>query len=148
PPRVQRSSLAGPARVAKVLLTDAEKAICTVKVGDQVPEISLPNLAGETQDINDLLGEKFTVLLFWAPTDPFSTWFLSDLTPDVHEPYSSLGLNVVGVCSGTADEAVETSAANQAAEAAGVKFPILVDADGEAISKFGSDRSARVYLLD
>lgn len=148
PPRVQRSSMAGPAHVAKVLLSDSEKALCKVKVGDQVPEVSLPNLTGDTQAINKLLGEKLTVLLFWSPTDPFSTWFLSDLTPDAFEPYNSLGLNVVGVCSGTADESVETSAAQKAAETAGAKFPILVDADGEAISKFGTDRSSRVYLLD
>ena len=148
PTRVQRSSLAGPAHVAKVLLTEAEKSICKVKVGDQIPEISLPNLAGETQDLSKLLGEKSTVLLFWSPTDPFSTWFLSDLTPDLYEPYQSMGLNIVGVCSGTKDDPVDTSTAQQAVEVAEAKFPILVDAEGEAISKFGSDRATRVYLLD
>jgi peroxiredoxin len=143
-----RSVLDGPAKIAKVLLTDAEKKICKVNVGDKVPNITLPSLAGEPTELNTLVGKKLTVITFWNPTDPYSTWQLSDLTGDVLKPFESLDVKVVSVCSGKADAAVDAATAQGAMDQAKAKFPCLLDADGSAMAQFGTDRTTRTYLID
>lgn len=143
-----RSVLDGPAKIAKVLLTDAEKKICKVNVGDKIPNITLPSLDGQSTELKSLLGKKLTVITFWNPADEYSTWELSDLTGDVLKPFESLGVKVVSICSGAADYAIDAAAAQGAMDRAKAKFPCLVDADGNAMGQFGTERTSRTYLVD
>lgn len=143
-----RSVLDGPAKIAKVLLTDAEKKICKVNVGDKIPSITLPSLEGQPTELNAFTGKKLTVITFWNPADPYSTWELSDLTGDVLKPFESLGVKVVSICSGTADAPVDAATAQGAVDQAKAMFPCLLDADGSALAQFGTDRTTRTYLID
>lgn len=47
------------------VLTAAEMQAERVAVGQEAPEISLPDLAGETHTLSSLRGEKHAVLVFY-----------------------------------------------------------------------------------
>jgi peroxiredoxin len=108
-----------------------------------MPEIELPDLDGNLRNLSSQYGSKLTVVCFWRGDRALARAELADLGPDVAVAYSGRGVNVVGI----AVEETSASARRYAAEA-GSPFPILVDADGSAFAKVGSDKLPRTYLLD
>jgi peroxiredoxin len=132
-----------PATIPPVLLTDAHKSLCLVGVGDPLPEMELQQLGGRRSKLADLYGKKATVVVFWKSDRRMTLTELADLGPDVVEPFQGEGVAVVGVAVG--------ESANQArsiVRQTGAKFPNLLDTDGAAFAKVGSDKLPRTYLLD
>jgi hypothetical protein len=134
--------------VADVKMSEAEKAMCNVLVGDAFPEFELPRVAGDggVGDVltsRSLLGERLTVVLFWDSQGFQTPTALGDLGPDIAEPHQDRGVKVFGV-------AVRESAdsAREQIEFAEAKFPNLLDADGAAFALVGSVALPRVFLLD
>jgi peroxiredoxin len=126
-----------------VLLTEAHAAACRVKVGDTIPDVSLPDLTGREQTLSKLLGEKLTVVVFWTGSHAYAVQELGDLGPDIVAPYGSLGVKVVAI-----NEQDTPEAAKQMAEKAAANFPILIDAQGAALAAVGTQKLPRTYLLD
>src|SRR6476661_2024122 len=54
-----------PPRIAQVLLSKQEEQLCKVRVGDQMPAISLPQLGNGKKKLAELFGRKATVVVFW-----------------------------------------------------------------------------------
>ena len=80
----------------KVLLTRGHAKTCRIGVGDPMPDISLPDVAGRKQSLADLLGERLTVVKFGRrpiPT-PWQSWPISD--PKLLTASAS-GVKVVGI---------------------------------------------------
>jgi peroxiredoxin len=136
---------ASPAEIPPVLLSKAHEALCRVKVGDTMPEIVLPRLEGRDDRMNlaELAGEKATVVVFWTADRRMAREQLADLRRDVVEPFGDRGVAVVGIAVNESNESAEN-----ALRQAGARFPNLLDRDGEAFAKVGSDRLPRTYLLD
>jgi peroxiredoxin len=132
-----------PATIPPVFLTDAHKALCRVGVGDTMPDIQLAQLGGRRTKLADLYGKQATVVVFWKSDRGMALAELADLGPDVVEPFQSAGVAVVGIAVG--DSAAQV---RSAVRGAGAKFPMLLDADGAAFAKVGSDKLPRTYLLD
>jgi peroxiredoxin len=68
----------------------------TLKIGDTLPVLECSDLDGKVVDINDLYGEKATLVVFWA------TWCSACVLDLQHErriagAYSDRGLKVIGV---------------------------------------------------
>lgn len=139
-----RAESAKPTTMPKVQLSKREQALCKVNVGDAMPGVELPNIdGGEKAKLSGLFGKKATVVVFWKGDRRMAREQLADLPVDVIEPFGKEGVAVVGI-------AVNETAAN-AAEAlskAGAKFTTLLDSDGKAFAKVGSERLPRTYLLD
>ncbi|MBN2021962.1 MAG: TlpA family protein disulfide reductase [Pirellulales bacterium] len=127
----------------EVKLSDALAAECLVKVGDAMPEATLPDLAGKPTALGSLLGPKLTVVCFWKADNPYAVEELRDLAQDVAGPYEAKGVRVVGVNTGDAAEAAGTKARET-----GATFPNLIDADGAYFHKVATDKLPRTYLLD
>jgi peroxiredoxin len=140
-PQAQATPLKAP--VPKVVLTEAHEALCNVRVGDHLPEIQLQDLEGHDQDLASLYGPRLTVVCFWRGDRALAQDELRDLGPDVALAYSGRGVQVVGI-------AVEETAASarQYLSETGAAFPNLVDADGSAFAKVGSEKLPRTYLID
>jgi peroxiredoxin len=132
-----------PATIPPVLLTDAHKSLCLVGVGDPMPEVELQQLGGRRTKLADLYGKKATVVLFWKSDRRMALTELADLGPDVAEPFQNEGVAVVGIAVGES-----ANSARSAVRQAGAKFPNLLDTDGAAFAKVGSDKLPRTYLLD
>jgi thiol-disulfide isomerase/thioredoxin len=54
------------------------------KVGEDAPEVKLPDLEGKTVELADFRGEK-TLLVFWNPGCGFCQQMLLELTRIIHE---------------------------------------------------------------
>jgi peroxiredoxin len=139
-----RADSAKPATMPKVQLSKREQALCRVKVGDAMPEIELPKLdGGEKVKLASLLGKKATVVVFWKGDRRMAREQLADLPVDVIEPFGKEGVEVVGIAVNEAE-----AGANDALTKAEAKFTNLLDADGKAFEKVGSERLPRTYVLD
>jgi peroxiredoxin len=129
--------------VPKVLLAEGHQALCLVEVGDAMPDITLPDLEGNDTPLASLYGETLTVVFFWAADRALARSELADLSPDVAVPYSGRGVKVVGIAVGETAESAQKHVTE-----AGATFPNLLDADGSAMAKVGSEKLPRTYLLD
>jgi peroxiredoxin len=129
--------------VPPVLLSRQHQALCRIGVGDVMPPIELVQLGGRRTKLASLYGRTATVVVFWKADRRMSLAELADLGPDVVEPFGSRGVAVVGIAVG------ESARDAQAAlRKAGATFPNLLDPDGQAFAKVGSQKLPRTYLLD
>jgi peroxiredoxin len=134
-----------PAEIPPVMLSKSHEGLCRVKVGDTMPEIVLPRIgnADDRAKLAELFGVKATVVVFWTADRRMAREQLADLPADVIKPFGDHGVAVVGIA---VEESPESAAS--ALQQAGAKFPNLLDRDGEAFAKVGSDKLPRTYLLD
>jgi peroxiredoxin len=132
-----------PAVIPPVQMSKEHEAMCAVKVGDTLPDISLNRLGDRQTRLSELFGRTATVVAFWRADRRASRTLLSDLGPDVIEPFRQRGVAVVGVAVEQPENVVQPSL-----EEANAQFPNLLDADGKAFSQVGKDRLPRVYLVD
>jgi peroxiredoxin len=133
-----------PPKIPPVELSKGEEALCKVKVGDTLPAITLPQLGGGGEmKLTELYGKKATVVVFWKSDRRMAREQLTDLGPDVVQPFGERGVGVVGIAvNESADKAQKTVQETDA------KFPSLLDADGKAFAQVGSGKLPRTYLLD
>jgi thioredoxin-dependent peroxiredoxin len=132
-----------PATIPPVLLTDAHQALCLIGVGDKMPALELPQVGGRRTELADLYGKTATVVVFWKSDRRMALTELADLGPDVVEPFQNAGVTVVGIAVGES-----ANSARSVLRQAGARFPNLLDADGAAFAKVGSEKLPRTYLLD
>ena len=140
----QQPKQPAPAKIPPVLLSKQDAALCRVRVGDRMPEISLPQIGGGGEtNVSELYGKKATLVVFWKCDRRMSLQQLSDLGPEIVQPFGEKGVAVVGI-------AVKESqdSAQAALKKASATFRNLLDADGEAFAQVGSQRLPRTYLLD
>ncbi len=130
-------------QVPKVLLSTAHAEMCVVKTDDRMPAIKLPTTDGEVVELSGLFGEKLTVVCFWKSDRALAQSQLADLGPDVVEKFSDDGVKVIGIAVEETPESAEVLTRK-----VGVKFPTLVDSDGQAFSQVGKVKLPRTYLLD
>jgi hypothetical protein len=84
-----------------------------------------------------------TVVLFWSGADRYAEQMLGDLEAQVRQPFAEAGLAVATVNVGDSP-----GEARRLAEAAGVEFPVLLDADGALWRQVSTGELPRVFLLD
>jgi len=141
-PREKRES-DDPLQVPEVQLPESQAALCKVQVGDKMPEIELPGADGKSTKLADLYGERLTVVCFLAPTGYMSTSLVHDLGPDIIEPEADRGVAVVGIVVGKTVEELHLWLEDQP-----IDFPVLADAQTQALELVGTERVPRVYVLD
>ncbi len=132
--------------VPQVFLTSDHSAMCRVRVGDQLPAITLPQLTGGQTELDSLRGDKATVVLFWQE-DPWMSAMalrdlgaLKDLSADI-TPSDEVA--VVGIAVKQEDNDIQTTL-----KEAGATFPQLLDNDGKVFNQVGMVKLPRVYVLD
>ncbi|MEX2092379.1 MAG: redoxin domain-containing protein [Pirellulales bacterium] len=134
---------AEPATVPPVLLSHQHAALCRVKVGDTMPEIGLPKVLGGDAKLSALYGKSATVVVFWKGDRQMALDELADLGPDVVQKFGTRGVDVVGIAvnqpAADARSTIQKTAAN---------FPQLLDADGKAFDKVGSQKFPWTFVLD
>jgi peroxiredoxin len=139
-----KDSKAEPATIPTVALSKAHQALCRVKAGDVMPEITAPQVGGGSPaKLSSFYGEKATVVVFWKGDRRMAREQLADMGPEVIEPFGKAGLSVVGI----AVEMMEADA-QAALKAAGADFTNWLDTDGKAFALVGSEKLPRTYLLD
>ncbi len=132
-----------PATVPPVLLSSEHAALSRVKVGDAMPEIELPKIQGGIAKLSALYGKAATVVVFWKGDRQMALDELADLGPDVVQNFGSRGVDVIGVA--VAEPAAEARSVIQTTKA---DFSQLLDADGKAFDKVGSQKFPWTLVLD
>jgi methylamine dehydrogenase accessory protein MauD len=116
----------------------------TKKVGDKAPEVKLPNLGGDTVELEDFHGEE-TLVLFWNPGCGFCQQMLPDLREWEESPPEGAPKLLV-VSAGTEEANREQGlsspmvldqqfAVGRAFGASGTPSAVLVDAEGRIASE-------------
>ena len=111
-----------------------------VKVGDQAPEIELPNQDGKIVRLSDFRGRP--VVLYFYPKD-FTTGCTAE-AKDFNEGFeelSSKGVVVLGVSADTVESHKKFK------EKLGLKFDLLSDVERKAIKAYGAQAGARTRRM-
>jgi len=126
----------------KVVLSASHEATCLVKVGDEMPELALKSLAGETVSLKELRGNHLTVVVFWTTRLALASEQFERLGFEVALPFKELGVRVVAVNVGDPVEQIELH------EVAEDDVTCVLDPDGSATAKVATDKLPRTYLID
>jgi peroxiredoxin len=127
----------------EVKMSVGHASLSAVQTDDSLPEIALPDLKGEEQELSELYGEYLTVVFFWKGDRALARAELADLGPDVVTRYEEKGVKVVGIAVGETAETAEKHVTE-----AGATYPVLVDADGSALALVGTEKLPRTYLVN
>ena len=102
-----------------------------VKVGDRAPSFSLPDQAGTTINLDDMLGKKPIVLYFYPKDDTPGCTKESCAFRDSYEVFQDAGAEVIGI-SGDSSESHEQFAAKY-----NLPFTLLADTGNKVRSLYG-----------
>lgn len=128
--RKEKPQVALPSRELPVIAESAEQAK-PIKVGETVPNTELKTVKGEPILLNDALGGKPTVLVFYrGGWCPFCTSHLRELNL-IRENLDALGYQIIAIAPEGQTEVDVTI------EQQGVDYTILSDSMGESIIAFG-----------
>ena len=125
------------------------------KVGEQAPEVKLPNLEGKTVELADFRGEE-TLVLFWNPGCGFCQQMLPDLKQwESNVPKGAPRLLVVSAGTEEANKEMglaspvlldQQFATGRAFGASGTPSAVLVDAEGKVASEVAVGAPAVLQL--
>jgi peroxiredoxin len=127
--------------IPPVLLTEQLQAASWFHVGDEFPDLRLPDAAGKTVSLAELTGGKLSLVVIWTPDHPYCREELADL-PRFAAPAGE-ALRVVTICWGQ-----PADAARDVVEALGFEYPVLVDAARQALPPKSPVMLPQTYLLD
>jgi peroxiredoxin len=105
--------------------------------GTVAPVIELPDLSGKTVQISDFKGQR-TVLVFWADWCPDCKAVIPELNR-----MRNRGVRVVGINLMEDPDRVAAAVRDD-----NIRYPVLLDRDGEVGRKFGVQAIPNVFVLD
>lgn len=112
-------------------------------VGSTMESFSLPDVDGKMQSLNDLKGEKGTVIIFLSAQCPVVKGYnrrISQIAAD----YKSKGINFIGINSNSTESLdwVKSNAAEN------YKFPVLIDKGNVVADKLGANVTPEIFYVD
>ncbi len=125
-------------------------------VGEPLKDFTLQRLDGKPLHLMEALGERATLVVFWAVWSPRSAEALADFQ-ELYEKYASRGLQVIGV--NVEHQEWEPGAEGEIRaflDALGITFPVVVDRTLEVFNAYGviavpstalADGSGRIVAL-
>ncbi len=125
-------------------MSQRDAATCLVKVGDAFPDADLVDRDGEDVATKDLLGERLTLVVFWANSHRSAREQIERLPLEVTEPFKGTGIDVLAINVG--DPVGQAADILPAEKRAGIS--LLHDSDGVFFAKVATERIPRCYLLD
>jgi peroxiredoxin len=126
-----------------VLLSVGHQQMCRVNVGDAMPALTLTDIHGNETSLAALYGAKLSVVLFWTADHPYAKEQFDRFEREIVKPYGQHGVATITINEGNSAEEVKAMAEQPA-----VEYPMLLDAEGTALSAVGTEKLPRTYLLD
>ncbi|MBS1794981.1 MAG: redoxin domain-containing protein [Acidobacteria bacterium] len=116
----------------------------TFAVGAKLDNFKLKDTDGRERSLDELKGEKGTVLVFLSAQCPVVRGY-NERIKQIAADYAGKGINFVGINS-NATESLDWVKSN-AAEI-GYKFPVLIDTGNALADRLGASVTPEVYFLD
>jgi peroxiredoxin len=118
-------------------------AIAGSEVGSKLQNFQLKDASGASRSLESYSG-KILVFVFWSFKCPVSLAY-DDRVEKLQAKYADKGVAVLAVASGANDNAeeIKANAANLK-----IKFPVLLDTDGDLAEKLGATHTPDVFILD
>jgi peroxiredoxin len=132
-----------PATKPFIAFSAGHAATNLIKVGEAFPAATLPDTAGQRQELSKLFGQRLTVIVFWQFEHAYAESLLAELPLSVVKPHGAFGVSAIGV--NVRDDA---QAISRFAQEKAIAFPLLLDTDQTVYAKLATGRIPRVYLLD
>jgi peroxiredoxin Q/BCP len=105
--------------------------MAAIKVGDRVPNFSLPSQTGTTVNVGDLIGKKSLVIYFYPKDDTPGCTAESCAFRDSYEVFTDAGAEVIGI------SADSPQSHQQFAQKYNLPFTLLSDSDNRVRKLFG-----------
>lgn len=113
-------------------------------VGRQIANFVLPDAAGKLVGLSDFSDSRLVVVVFLGTQCPIGNAYLPVLN-DLQSQYADKHVQLIGINANPGDSA---EAVARHAHEFNLRFPVLVDADQDALQLFGARRTCEVYVLD
>lgn len=126
----------------RVVLSRAHEQTCLVNVGDVLPSLALHRVSGDPVALDELRGDKLTVVVFWSNREVFGREEFRRLAAEVALPFQHLGVKVVAVNVGDPAEQIEVDELTEEA------LTCVLDSDGSALAQIATGKLPRTYLVD
>lgn len=146
PPVAQQNLYLGgqpPQEMPRIALSEQHAKACPIKLGQEFPNMTLTDQAGQPQELHKLCG-KYTLIVVWSASEPAAVEELGDLEAYAYQPYKNVGLNVIAVHT----LAGRTKQPAEALRKFQPSFTILHDTKGELWAAVGKESLPRTFLLD
>ena len=121
----------------------SENVKAEISIGGTVGNFSLPDTNGKNQTLNDLKGEKGTVVVFLSAQCPVVRGY-NERISQIADDYQSKGINFIGINS-NATESLELIRSHAKEN---YKFPVLIDKDAILADKLGAGATPEIYYFD
>lgn len=123
-------------------------AVAAPATGDTLGDFTLETLKGEQVQLSRSLGEKATLVLFWAAWSPRSAEALADYQ-ELFDAHGTDGLRVVAVNVEHQEwDPTEAGKIQGVAREAGVTYPLALDKDLSVFASYGFTSVPSSILLD
>jgi peroxiredoxin len=125
-------------------------SVHALEIGDAMvdADVKMKNVDGKSIVINDVKGEKGTLVIFTCIHCPFVKGW-QDAMVEVGNGYLDKGIGVIFINSNDPNVAGDTySAMKELAKEAGYKFPFVVDETSDVARNFGATKTPDVFLFD
>lgn len=110
---------------------DSAEEICPIKVGEQIPSVNIKNLEGESVNLNSLVKEKMSVLVFYrGGWCPFCNLQLATLNK-IENDLLALGYQIIAISIDKPEKLKESLDKHQ------LSYTLLSDSKAEASTEFG-----------
>lgn len=130
--------------VLALVLAVAAAAQAGPEIGSTIENFSLPDINGNTQNLNDLKGKNGAVIVWLSAQCPVVKAYHSRIN-EIAAEYAAKGINFIGINSNATESLdwVKSDAAQ-----VGYKFPVLIDSGNILADKFGATVTPEVYYVD
>ena len=131
-----------------LLIGSASDIPCQEKTDPLAPPFSLSSFDGTKHSLEELLGNKLTVIVFWSTWGKDSIKMLADMER-LFEKYQKRGLNVVGICveQQNIDDVTRQHIADTVKQIR-LNFPILLDDQLKTFRAYGVIAVPTTFVID
>jgi len=122
-----------------------------LELGDEAPrtDVEMKNVNGEMLSINEVAGEKGTLVIFSCNSCPWvKAW--EDRIAGIGNTFQEKGIGVIAINSNDPDRSPEDgyNAMQKRAQEKGFEFPYVVDATSDVARAFDATRTPEAFLFD
>lgn len=127
----------------EVLLSSKHQETCRKRIGEQIDDVAVTDIAGKEYQLKSLLSDRLTVLILWNDRSFAGTEQFLRIPVDILAEFASQRVKVIAANVGGDLETTKRLTGDGAD-----KIVSLVDSDSALFKQFATSHLPRTYVLD